>query len=314
MPSRRRERPSFQRGSNGFLRNGTGNGTAGAGRRVQDNVESRQQGLDHLLTRLNFVVSVENDSLTANKIVAHPVDPAPAVFRRQRTADARPVAVPLPTVQDVRRNGTATRRTGPVEPARRARCTALIVVLTVMDGDQPTATLSGSGSQLIVAKLRHCAKMRHSDGRSTLCKISELAVNTATEQLGQVQCTLTAEISKLDHQSDVNCPECRSSSNLAARLGHRRAGGVESDRLCTDPMKESSTQESSDVDRARYQEQYRARSASGRPAPPRAVGPRPDTTYNTAPDTEDIGPVENNVDTEDFGGIIRRGETLAFSE
>ncbi|KAJ7028813.1 hypothetical protein C8F04DRAFT_1289458 [Mycena alexandri] len=36
-------------------------------------------------------------------------------------------------------------------------------------GDHPTVTQSGSGSQLIVGKLRHCAEMRHSDGRSIPC-------------------------------------------------------------------------------------------------------------------------------------------------
>ncbi|KAJ7717352.1 hypothetical protein B0H16DRAFT_1476163 [Mycena metata] len=36
--------------------------------------------------------------------------------------------------------------------------------------------------------------------------------------------------------------------------------------------------------------------------------------YDTAPDTEDFRPVENNADTEDFASVIRKCETSAFSE
>jgi hypothetical protein len=48
-----------------------------------------------------------------------------AVISTAVVVKSRPVTVPSKNFQNPRRNGSATRRTGPVEPARRARRAAL---------------------------------------------------------------------------------------------------------------------------------------------------------------------------------------------
>ncbi|KAJ7762254.1 hypothetical protein B0H16DRAFT_1455859 [Mycena metata] len=58
-----------------------------------------------------------NSSQPHFNILPPPVDPATAVFSTAVVPENRPVAVPSESFERVRRNGTATRRTGPVEPA-----------------------------------------------------------------------------------------------------------------------------------------------------------------------------------------------------
>ncbi|KAJ7241336.1 hypothetical protein B0H12DRAFT_1133727 [Mycena haematopus] len=65
-------------------------------------------------------------------VTHHP--PSTAVISTAVVLKTRPVAVPSKIFSNPRRNGSATRRTGPVEPARRARRAALTVGSNFSDG------------------------------------------------------------------------------------------------------------------------------------------------------------------------------------